>query len=67
MKLENRTPLEAGRYAISDKEGNDLLLVVIKGTYDSGAHGAPTASKNRNPLRRFIYYQACSTAPKRSH
>lgn len=33
MELENNTPFEAGRYAVCDRDGADLLLVVLKAAY----------------------------------
>ncbi|RJQ70915.1 MAG: DUF2169 domain-containing protein [Desulfobacteraceae bacterium] len=57
MNLENLTPFEAERYAISDKEGKNLLLIVVKATYNFDKHGALTAADKKQPIEMAdIYY-----------
>jgi hypothetical protein len=57
MKFENLTPFEAQRYAISDKEGNNLLLLVAKGTFIFDKQGSLTVDKTPQPIQMAdIYY-----------
>lgn len=57
MKLDNQTPFECERYAIADKEGNDLVLVVIKGTYDFDNKGVLSISDKQEPVEMAdLYY-----------
>ncbi len=36
MEIENSTPFEADRYGVADREGADLLVLVVKGTFVYG-------------------------------
>lgn len=56
MKLENQTPFESERYAISDKEGNDLLLVVVKATYGFDPQGVLTIAQKPQPIEMADIY-----------
>ncbi|MBT8339113.1 MAG: DUF2169 domain-containing protein [Desulfatitalea sp.] len=56
MKLENLTPFESERYAISDKEGKDLLLIVVKATYEFDPHGVLTIAARPHPIEMADIY-----------
>lgn len=57
MNLDNQTPFEAQHYAIADKAGNDLLLVVVKATYSFNAQGVLTVSEQPQTIEMAdVYY-----------
>jgi hypothetical protein len=56
MLLENNTPFEAERYGICDENGEDLLLMVIKGTYEFDENGNLTIAEKQEQIEMADQY-----------
>ncbi len=56
MQIENETPFEADRYAVSDRDGSDLLLVILKGTYSFDEQGRVEAAADQCPIELVDQY-----------
>lgn len=56
MKFENKTPYEGGRYVIQDRNGKDLLVIVIKATFDFTHEGRLNLADNQLPVEPADQY-----------
>jgi hypothetical protein len=56
MKLENLTPFAAERYGINDENGADLLLVVVKATYEFDEKGKMAIAAQQEPIEMADQY-----------
>lgn len=50
MRVANTTPFEAGAYAVADRDGADLLLVVVRGTYVLDGRGRLGLADAQTPV-----------------
>lgn len=51
MELVNRTPFAAERTVVSDREGRDVLLTVVKCTYALGPSGRLEPAEKQRPMQ----------------
>src|SRR4051812_9527528 len=51
-QIDNRTPFAAERGWVRDREGAEIWLVAVKGTYDIDADGATRISPAQPPVLR---------------
>lgn len=56
MLLENTTPFEAGTYAVADRDGGDLLLVIVRATYTYDARGSVEVASEQAPVELADQY-----------
>lgn len=56
MQVENNTPFAADRYAVADRDGTDLLLVILKGTYLFDNHGELGIAADQCPIALVDQY-----------
>ena len=56
MKFDNNTPYEAGRYVVQDEKGKDLLIIVVKATYEFNHDGSLTISDKQEKVELADQY-----------
>lgn len=56
MLLDNATPFAAERYGLNDENGANLLLVVIKGTYEFDRRGEIALAEEQEPIELADQY-----------
>lgn len=56
MQIENQTPFAADRCAVADRDGADLLFVVLKGTYVYRGRGELEVSDEQCPVELVDQY-----------
>ena len=59
MRLNNQTPFAAASYVVQDQRGADLLIIVVKATYDMrAAGGLSIAELQAEPVLGDQYYDS---------
>ena len=56
MQLDNETPFVSDRFAVLDRDGADLLLVVVKGTYSFNGRGTLEVAGDQCPVELVDQY-----------
>ncbi len=63
MKLDNQTPFAAANFIVQDKDGADLLIIVVKATHDISGTGILSLAENQvDPEPADKYYAEPETS-----
>lgn len=50
MRIDNATPLAVERFVVFDRQGRELLVVVVKGTWEIASKGEVVFSESQDPI-----------------
>ena len=67
MNIVNNSPIAATSYFMMDKEGAEVVLLIVKGTWRIAGCGELTLADEQEPIRSEPLYRAVSYTHLRAH